>query len=174
MNRPDAEPTPSSPSSSPAEQTSSTRSPAPPAPRLARVLVGSAALLIVLAIGLALGPSVHDWLDARAAASRDDSASSASDGADGSTWYISQMHPWIIQPEPGQCPICGMDLTPIDPARFAGEITIDPVVVQNIGVRITEADRGPIVTGLRAAGTVALAEERVHDVVPRFGGWSTR
>ena len=26
--------------------------------------------------------------------------------------YVSPMHPWIISDEPGQCPICGMDLVP--------------------------------------------------------------
>ena len=28
------------------------------------------------------------------------------------TLYISPMHPWIVSKEPGQCPICGMDLVP--------------------------------------------------------------
>ena len=55
------------------------------------------------------------------------------------TWYISQMHPWIVQPGPGTCPICGMDLTPLR-AEDIGKIAIDPVTVQNIGVRtITSA-----------------------------------
>ena len=26
--------------------------------------------------------------------------------------YVSPMHPWIVSDEPGQCPICGMDLVP--------------------------------------------------------------
>ncbi len=28
------------------------------------------------------------------------------------TVYVGPMHPWIISDEPGQCPICGMDLVP--------------------------------------------------------------
>ncbi len=28
------------------------------------------------------------------------------------TVYVSPMHPWIVSDEPGQCPICGMDLVP--------------------------------------------------------------
>ena len=27
--------------------------------------------------------------------------------------YVSPMHPWIVSEEPGQCPICGMDLVPM-------------------------------------------------------------
>ena len=126
--------------------------------RLVAILILAIGMLV---LGLAGGPKVRAWLASSEAASTTDSG----------TWYISQMHPWIIQPEPGQCPICGMDLTPVDPARFAGEITIDPVIVQNIGVRIAMADRGPIVEALRSAGTVTVAEDRLFDVVPRFGGW---
>ena len=29
------------------------------------------------------------------------------------TLYVSPMHPWIVSEEPGQCPICGMDLVPM-------------------------------------------------------------
>ena len=40
------------------------------------------------------------------------------------TMYISPMHPWIVSDEPGQCPICGMDLVPARdgqlPAASAG------------------------------------------------------
>ncbi|MGD8241531.1 MAG: efflux RND transporter periplasmic adaptor subunit [Desulfobacterales bacterium] len=37
-----------------------------------------------------------------------------SDAADDNqkTVYVGPMHPWIISDEPGQCPICGMDLVP--------------------------------------------------------------
>lgn len=33
--------------------------------------------------------------------------------ASGEMWTCS-MHPQIMQPEPGSCPICGMDLIPAD------------------------------------------------------------
>jgi Cu(I)/Ag(I) efflux system membrane fusion protein/cobalt-zinc-cadmium efflux system membrane fusion protein len=33
---------------------------------------------------------------------------------EGKTVYVGPMHPWIISDEPGQCPICGMDLVPKD------------------------------------------------------------
>ena len=34
--------------------------------------------------------------------------------------WISPMHPQIIRDEPGQCPICGMDLVPTSQYGFAG------------------------------------------------------
>ena len=37
------------------------------------------------------------------------------------TLYVSPMHPWIVSEEPGQCPICGMDLVPMRDGPAAGE-----------------------------------------------------
>ncbi len=162
----DSEPD-SAPDSAPVAEGSPPASPPPPTPRIGKLIAVVGLLVLVLAIGIVLGPSVQSFMESRSTATE---GGEDSDDAEG-TWYISQMHPWIIQPEPGQCPICGMDLTPIDPDRFAGEITIDPVIVQNIGVRIEPADVGPIEREMRVVGTVVLAENRVHDVVQRFDGW---
>ncbi len=91
---------------------------------------------------------------------------------DGETQYwISGMHPWIVQPEPGQCPICGMDLVPLDPDKFSGEIVINPVVVQNMGVRIAEVTEGPLTKTIRTVGIVEYDEERVRDVNTKISGW---
>ena len=40
--------------------------------------------------------------------------------------WISPMHPQIIREEPGQCPICGMDLVPTANYGFAGEPVPQP------------------------------------------------
>ena len=74
----------------------------------------------------------------------------AGDGT-GLTYYTCGMHPWVILPKPGLCPICHMDLTPIDPDKFTGEISIDPTTVQNIGVRIEPVTEGPLVQPPRPA-----------------------
>ena len=42
-------------------------------------------------------------------------------------YYTCGMHPWVLLPHPGDCPICHMPLTPIDPDKFTGQLTIDPV-----------------------------------------------
>ncbi|MCY4514859.1 MAG: efflux RND transporter periplasmic adaptor subunit [Candidatus Tectomicrobia bacterium] len=38
--------------------------------------------------------------------------SEAREASEETPLYISPMHPWIVSEEPGQCPICGMDLVP--------------------------------------------------------------
>jgi len=94
-------------------------------------------------------------------------------GADAneSTWYIGPMHPWIIQPEPGQCPICGMDLVPVKPDRFTGEIAIDPVVLQNIGVRVKPVVMGPARKSIRTVGNITYDETNVVDLNLKVSGW---
>ncbi|HEY2774513.1 MAG TPA: efflux RND transporter periplasmic adaptor subunit [Candidatus Binatia bacterium] len=86
------------------------------------------------------------------------------------------MHPQVIQDHPGECPICHMKLTPLESAATeassAGSaVTIDPVVVQNMGVRTVRAVEGPVVRELRVAGFVEEAEPGIHDVTLRVGGF---
>lgn len=40
--------------------------------------------------------------------------------------YTCGMHPWIITDEPGDCPICGMKLTKIEPQPAAGQAGAGP------------------------------------------------
>src|SRR5947209_8301057 len=56
-------------------------------------------------------------------------------------YYHCGMHPWITSDKPGKCPICGMNLVPVyknNAMNEKGVVQIDPVMVQNIGVK-TEA-----------------------------------
>lgn len=118
-------------------------------------------LLLAILIGWELlGPV------ARSAWRRLFPADEASDG----TWYISQMHPWIVQPEPGTCPICGMDLTPIN-ATDLGRIAIDPATVQNIGIRTCTVVAGPLLLDVRATGSVTWDPARVQVITARAQGW---
>ncbi|MCC7409624.1 MAG: efflux RND transporter periplasmic adaptor subunit [Phycisphaeraceae bacterium] len=87
------------------------------------------------------------------------------------TYYSCGMHPWVIQPRPGLCPICHMELTPLDPSKLTGELTIDPVVVQNIGVRVAEAVSGPVTRAIRTVGSVTYDENRLFEVTARAGGY---
>lgn len=90
------------------------------------------------------------------------------DHSDGETqWYISGMHPWIIQPGPGLCPVCGMELTPLRPDMLTGSLDIDPLITQNIGVRLATVERGQMVRAHRTYGEVEYDARRVSGIVPR-------
>lgn len=88
--------------------------------------------------------------------------------------YISPMHPWITSDEPGQCPICGMDLVPYDQFESGGSgsiIEIDPVVVQNLGVRLATAVRGDLQSNIRTVGIVGYEETGQTSVNSKISGW---
>jgi membrane fusion protein, copper/silver efflux system len=141
----------------------------PPSPsRRGRQIALLVGVVAVLALGIAVGP----WLTATVKHLTAGETAQAPAGT--GTWYIDQMHPWIISPHPGTCPICGMDLVPVDPKRFAGEIGIDPVVVQNMGVRIAPVEQAAVTRSIRTVGTVAIDESLVTDVNLKIPGWIER
>lgn len=89
------------------------------------------------------------------------------------------MHPQVVQDHPGECPICHMELTPLQSdvteASIAGSIVrIDPVVVQNMGVRTARAVEGPLRREVRVAGFVEEAQPLIFDVSLRVSGWIQR
>ena len=143
--------------------------PSPPPPKGPRAL----AVLAVLAVACALFAAGVIWGRRSAGAARPShEAQSAHEGHAGeTTYYTCGMHPWVILPAPGLCPVCRMELTPITAADFTGEVTIDPRVVQNIGVRIGEVVKGPLVRTIRTLGSVVYDETRVRDVNIKVNGW---
>ncbi len=98
--------------------------------------------------------------------------------APASQLWTCGMHPQVIQDHPGTCPICHMDLTPL---KVAGEsasggpgLVIDPVVVQNMGVRTAPVSVGPLRRSIRAVGTIEEAQPRIRDINLRVSGWISR
>lgn len=135
--------------------------------------------------------------------------------------YTCGMHPQVIQDKPGNCPICGMKLTPIKrstggtaaptasgerkikyykstmipgevretpgkdsmgmdmvpvyedeaAAAEAATISIDPVTIQNMGIRTGIVTNGPLRRVIRTVGTIDYNESALADVTTKFKGW---
>ncbi len=127
---------------------------------------GISPLLAILACALALALGL--WLGRRPSA-----AGTPAPGAGPKQLWTCGMHPQVIQDAPGLCPICHMQLTPM-PAGNAGSarlLTIDPVVVQNMGVRVEKVRRAPLLKSARFAGNVLEPENSRREVVVRVAGW---
>jgi len=94
---------------------------------------------------------------------------------DGKPLHTCPMHPQIIMNEPGQCPICGMDLVPKDKeekgATKTNSIIVDPVTVQNMGIRLDKVKKGDIFRHIRSYGRVEIPDDRINVVNLRFSGW---
>ncbi|MBI9083644.1 MAG: efflux RND transporter periplasmic adaptor subunit [Desulfobacterales bacterium] len=90
-------------------------------------------------------------------------------------YWAAPMDPTYIRNEPGKSPM-GMDLVPVY-EEVGGEkeptstIRIDPVTLQNMGVRTERIARRPLVKTIRAYGTVSYDERRAHAVTTKFSGW---
>ncbi len=86
--------------------------------------------------------------------------------------YQSGMHPHIVEDEPGQCPICGMDLQPVSVSGVVeGTVEIDPVTMQNIGVRMTSVEVRAVSRGLRTTGVFEASDRAREAVSLKVGGW---
>jgi RND family efflux transporter MFP subunit len=100
-------------------------------------------------------------------------------GENAPTLYTCGMHPQIILDHPGNCPICGMKLTPIrnagagadTNAASASVIAVDAATQQNMNLRTAEIQRGPLRKTIRTVGTIDYNETALADVTTRFKGW---
>lgn len=93
-------------------------------------------------------------------------------------YWIAPMDPTYIRNEPGQSPM-GMDLVPVYEEEGgeklpASTIRIDPVTVQNMGVRTEKVKRVDLSRSIRALGTVTYNERRIYTVNTKFDGWIER
>ena len=91
--------------------------------------------------------------------------------------YVCPMHPQIVRDEPGNCPICGMNLVAkrIDSATGNRPIvTVRGEVIQNMGVRTDVVKRKTLWKYIRTVGRVMYDETRLHHVHPRAEGWMER
>jgi len=91
-------------------------------------------------------------------------------------FYRNPMNPAVTSPVPAKDAM-GMDYVPVyaDGAGRAngpaGTVAIDPVVVQNVGVRTARAEHRTLSREVHAVGRVAYDEERVARLHPKTEGW---
>ena len=92
-------------------------------------------------------------------------------------YWVAPMDAAYISDKPGKSPM-GMDLVPVYESEMgaaaAGTVTVDPVMVQNMGVRVASVERGPISRHIRTLGEVDVAESEISVVNLRFSGWVER
>lgn len=111
----------------------------------------------LLAIGIFLG-----WMAFGSDSKKDTTHSHEADSETNQMWTCS-MHPQIMQPEPGDCPICGMDLIPAESSAdglLADEfkLTENAMALANVQtsiIGISEADGNTI----KLSGKVVENEE---------------
>ena len=112
------------------------------------------------------------WQPAAGPAQDDAGPTEHTHGAGEVSHYTCPMHPAIREPDPGQCPICGMDLTPVTRAEVeSGVITVDPGRRQVIGIKTAKVAVAPLVVPVRALGVIAYDETKLVDVTLKLDGY---
>jgi Cu(I)/Ag(I) efflux system membrane fusion protein len=91
--------------------------------------------------------------------------------------YTCPMHPQIVRNEPGSCPICGMDLVPMEAEQSSGqdgqsvEVKIIPTVENNLGVRTAKVIRDKLWRRIDTVGYVDYDENHISHIHLRTNGW---
>lgn len=88
------------------------------------------------------------------------------------TWTCS-MHPQIRQPEPGQCPLCGMDLIPVgndESNENPMEIKMSPTAMQLASVQTAVVKKQLPFKEIRLNGKVQADERNVVAQTAHIGG----
>ncbi len=90
-------------------------------------------------------------------------------------YWVAPMDPTYIRDEPGKSPM-GMDLVPVyeeegEEKEPTSTIRIDPVTAQNMGVRLAQVQRKPLVKYIRTYGNVTYDERHIFTVNTKFNGW---
>ncbi|RMG16916.1 MAG: efflux RND transporter periplasmic adaptor subunit [Bacteroidetes bacterium] len=90
------------------------------------------------------------------------------------TIWTCSMHPQIRQNEPGQCPICGMDLIPLDESGGAevapDELQMTEAAMRLAEVQTTRVSKSPPERELLLNGKVYADETRIAEMTARFPG----
>ena len=83
-------------------------------------------------------------------------------------YWVAPMDPNFKRDKPGLSPM-GMDLIPVYTEN--GIVIISPDVVNNMGVRTTQATKEPFQNDIKTVGYVQYNEDKLLHVHPRVEGW---
>jgi Cu(I)/Ag(I) efflux system membrane fusion protein len=109
--------------------------------------------------------------------SPDHDIESTSIQAETETIWICSMHPHIRQNEPGTCPICAMDLVPLED-EVSGEslqlpanaVQMSPAAISLADIHTTVVKRGKPEKTIYLQGKVKADERRIAQLTARFSG----
>ncbi len=126
--------------------------------RTVLILVAMAAALVAgLLIGRGTAPQSQD----------------AASGDRDVLYWVAPMDPNYRRDEPGKSPM-GMDLVPVyadEAAGRPGTVTIEPTLVNNLGVRTEFAERGSLARRIDTVGYIGYDEDTLQHVHTRVDGW---
>jgi len=139
-----------------------------------RLLLPLIAVAIVGLVGGYLLGHGRPEAPTRSAAPEDELMAAGHRGAAEQVWTCS-MHPQIRQPKPGQCPLCGMDLIPVEAGDTgagvgAAELTLSPSARRRAQIETAPVERRYATAEIRMVGKVTFDETRLATIAARVPG----
>jgi len=125
----------------------------------AKLLVAQA--VVLLALGFAIA-SILWRNDDAGADTKKPAGAAATAAAEGPSMWTCSMHPQIRQPNPGDCPICGMDLIPV--AKTTGgmrTLTVGPAARALMNIETAPVERRYVAHAIRMVGKVGFDETKL-------------
>jgi multidrug efflux pump subunit AcrA (membrane-fusion protein) len=117
--------------------------------------------ILLVVIVLAIGAGAY-WLQTHPPFKP---VASAADGRK-VLYYTCSMHPWVHESQPGACPVCGMNLTPVYVSGGAdasptnadaksGIVTLEPDSISTINVQTDTVERQPVRRSIHFSGEIS-------------------
>ena len=134
-------------------------------------------VLVVLAAGFILGwLFFHNGGESTEARSATENHEGHDHGAEEATIWTCSMHPQIKQNEPGDCPICGMDLIPLssmqndENSTNPNELMLTEAAAELANIRTTVVKLGTPQNEIFLQGKVQEDERNISFITARYGG----
>jgi len=126
------------------------------------------ALTALFACGVLIAVFSAGWWVGQPRKAGDDS----SETAKGTTAWTCSMHSHIMQPDPGSCPICGMDLIPATRGDGGGDssIVINAGRAEAMGLRVSPVRRQLASKSVSLVGQIVPDERYTNTITSRVDG----
>ncbi|HYW95523.1 MAG TPA: efflux RND transporter periplasmic adaptor subunit, partial [Bacteroidales bacterium] len=95
--------------------------------------------------------------------------------AEKATIWTCSMHPQVRLDHPGKCPICGMDLIPLEEAESEGIVSPDEIAMSEDAMKIADIQTVEVQKGypdkeISLLGKIKPDERNIAELTARFGG----
>ncbi len=124
--------------------------------------LGKALAVVLIVVSFAVGY----WVGAPA--QKESASPQPTTRKAGPQMWTCSMHPQVRQPKPGQCPICAMDLIPVEdeggPDQLARTLHLSPRARKLAQIQTSLVERKFVEAEVRMVGKVELDETRVGSI----------
>ncbi len=139
------------------------------------ILAISATLVLGLLLGWMFFGGNRASTPSEASATEEHTHEASMSGRQAGTLWTCSMHPQIQMEAPGNCPICGMELIPMDTKQDDGGISPDAVVLSASAMKIAEVETTVVkkqapYKQVVLPGMVKPDERRISELTAHFPG----